>query len=415
MLDGRCGEAVRVSMEALTKLGDAVGAQKMVEISSAHLIIGGLNVLARELPLGDTCVIEKLAEMGAKVRVPTTSQVGASPELLRKYGFQQSQIEQHEKIRGHFARMGVTQSDTCDPWLHGNLPRFGEHVSWNEPACSVYANSVIGARSNREPRSMCLLAAMAGRVPEYALHIDENRRGQVLFRISKDKLDDSDYPKIAEIVRSIATHEKIPVITGIPKNVQTRRLVEFGAYVSRFTIAGDGDIDGGVLMFHIPGVTPEARTEEEAFAGERPNETIEIGVEDLKNVTEKVFPSPEGKVDLVLMGCTQYSIEELKKLADLLKNRKVRKGTKLVISTTQYFLGLASELGLLKTLEKAGATVVTVCPLTMVPLVPKITPWVRTIMLPYGKFGQYIPAVDRSLNVRYGSEDQCVRAVTDEI
>ena len=214
MLEGKHGKAVAMAMSILTKLGQIYDAEEMIPISQAH-IDGGDYPTIDEAGLE---FVEKLADNGAKVCVPTTiNPSGIDIKRWQEFRIPVDLVEKTQRVERAYLRMGVIPTWTCAPYLYGVIPRFGEQIAWGESNAIVFANSVIVARTARYGDFADTCAAITGRVPKFSLYLPQNRRGEILLRLQDTSLifdDDSIYPLIGYLVGAIA-QTRIPVIDGI--------------------------------------------------------------------------------------------------------------------------------------------------------------------------------------------------------
>jgi predicted aconitase len=179
MLDGKYGNAVRKSMEILTTLGDIYGAEKMIDVASVQVA----GVSYSNLGEAGLDYLSELAKDG-KVKVLTTlNPAGMDLENREALGIDEDFAKNQERVIDAFAAMGIITTCTCTPYLIGNAPHFGQHLAWAESSAVCYSNSVIGARTNREGGPSALASGLTGKTPEYGLHLDENRHGQILVDI----------------------------------------------------------------------------------------------------------------------------------------------------------------------------------------------------------------------------------------
>ncbi len=178
MLSGEAGAATAFAFEILHGFAEAVGAKSFLDITGAH-IDGCLYHGQVSLDF-----VERLIALGCQVKVPTTLNVGSMdlihPEIMRQPDSDKPPLVR--LMRAH-EELGCMPSFTCAPYQTLFRPRFGQQIAWGESNAIVFANSVIGARTNRYGDFIDLCAAVTGRVPAYGLHLDENRRGQILFRL----------------------------------------------------------------------------------------------------------------------------------------------------------------------------------------------------------------------------------------
>ncbi len=169
MLEGKYGDSVRKSMEILVGLGECYDAEKMVPIASAHLLGGASD------GRGAALFVRELADKGGKFVVFTDTNVSSiDPSAWKEIGISEKSAQEQTAMTDDFAKMGALICNTCSPFLIGNVPRMGEHVAWSESAAVIFANSVLGARTNREGAPASLAAALTGRVPAYGYHLTQN-------------------------------------------------------------------------------------------------------------------------------------------------------------------------------------------------------------------------------------------------
>lgn len=249
MLGGQSGYAVQKSMEILVALGEIYEAQKMVPVSHAHLV----GFLTHE---GAGPFIQEMANKGAKFTVPATGNF-VTFDLLhwKEMGISEQLFKEQMAILDAYEKMGAIISPTCTPYLVGHAPRMGEHIAWAESSAVIYANSVLGARTNREGGPVPMAAAITGRVPMCGYHLDKNRRGQVKIVVTTTLRSITDYATLGYFTGKIV-QERSPVFFGIPGGVSCDQLKALGAALAT---------SGAVTLFHVIGVTPEARTERDAF------------------------------------------------------------------------------------------------------------------------------------------------------
>lgn len=389
MRDGEQGEPVRLAMEILTALGEIYGAERLIPIQSAH--IAGLSLKSHGL--AGTEWAEDLAAKGARVRIPTTMNVvgvDRSRDLKLPAEWAKNQL----RIETAYECMGCFGTSTCVPYYCGFVPRFREHISWAESSAVVFTNSVLGARDNREGGPSALAAGLTGRTPLHGLHLDENRKGDVLFKVTAPLKGIADYGALGSYVgRIIGTG--IPVFEGI-KGPAIEELVYLGSALAS---------SGGVALFHAVGVTPEAPTVESAFGGKK-YEVREITARELEEGRQKLTSAREKKVDYVAIGCPHCSLNQLKELAGLLKGKKVNGETTLWIHTNVAIKHLARQLGYVQTIEEAGGIVTQdLCTILGNPEALGF----KTLATNSPKMAFYAPG-SNGFDVWYGSVERCIDA-----
>lgn len=400
MLSGEYGEAVRLAMEVLVKIGDIYEAECMVEIASAHSVMTPY----RDIMDAGVEICEKFAEMGGRYSVPTTlDPAGMDLQRWQEFKVSREYAEKQMRIVKAHEKMGAVPTWTCTPYLCGNLPRFNQHIGWAESSAVIFANSVIGARTNRLTAVVDIAAGIAGRVPKFGLHLDENRRGEILVRIKVDpkELRDEDYPAIGYAVGKVCS-DKIPVIEGVPVSVSIDRLKNMGAAAAT---------TGSVALYHIIKVTPEARSLEEAFGGERPLEIVELDRRCLEETKSEMCTIRGRKVDFVAVGCPHYSITEIEKLARLLRGKRIRREVSFWVYTSRHVKALAEKMGYLDIIESSGAKVLTdTCMLVS----PTNKYGFEVLMTDSGKCAYYAPSLCET-EVIYASIEECVNAATTRV
>ena len=332
MLDGKEGYAARKSMEILKALGDIYGAERLIKVGSVQ--VAGVSYHN----LGDAGLefLNELAKDG-KVRVLTTlNPAGMDLENWRALGISEDFAAKQNLVIDAFQRMGILISCTCTPYLIGNLPRYGEHIAWSESSAVTFANSVIGARTNREGGPSALAAAFVGKTPCYGLHLDENRFPDVHVQVNAELHKLSDWGALGYAIGKKAEN-KIPYITGI-KEADLDELKSFCASVVTY---------GAKPLFFMQNITPGA----ENF--QLPKETVIIEPSDIEdaygNINDEVTD-----IDLVCVGCPHCSIKEIAEIADLVKGKKVAENTEFWVATSRTAKQIADKRGYTQTIEASG-------------------------------------------------------------
>ncbi len=332
MLDGAEGYAVRKSMEILVALGDIFGAKSLIKVGSVQ--VAGVSYHN----LGDAGLefLNTLAADG-KVRVLTTlNPAGMDLENWRNLGISPEFAEKQNLVIDAFKRMGILISCTCTPYLIGNLPLYGEHVAWSESSAVTFANSVLGAKTNREGGPSALAAAFVGKTPCYGLHLDENRVPDVHVQVNTELTKLSDWGALGYAIGKKAEN-KIPYITGI-KAADLDELKSFCASVVTY---------GAKPLFYMEGITPGAELQKQ------PTETVAIEHGDIKNAYDNINDQVSD-IDFVCVGCPHCSIKEISEIADLLKGKKVAECTEFWVATSRTAKQLADKRGYTETIEGAG-------------------------------------------------------------
>ncbi len=332
MLEGAEGYAVRKSMEILVALGEIYGAESLIEVGSVQVSGVSYN------NLGDAGLefLDELARDG-KVRVLTTlNPAGMDLENWRNLGISAEFAEKQNLVIKAFEKMGILVSCTCTPYLIGNLPLFGEHIAWSESSAVTFANSVIGAKTNKEGGPSALAAAFVGKTPCYGLHLDKNRVPDVHVHVRANLSKLSDWGALGYSIGMMAEN-KIPYITGI-KATDLDELKSFCASVVTY---------GAKPLFYIKGITPAS--EQQTI----PKTTVIIEQADIKNAYDKINDQVTD-IELVCVGCPHCSINEISKVAELVKGKRVAKDTEFWVATSRSAKQLADKRGYTRVIEAAG-------------------------------------------------------------
>jgi predicted aconitase len=383
MLDGtapRPGAGlVQRMMRLLVRLGEIYGAERMTEIGSAQ--ISGVSFKS----IGDPGLefLEDLAAGGVQVAVAATmNPTGMDLEDWRTLGFAPEFAARQERIVAAFRALGVTATATCTPYLVGNRPRFGEHVAWAESSAVSFANSVIGARTNREGGPSALAAAICGCTPDYGLHRDENRAPTVRVRVGAELATQADFGALGYLVGA-RVRDGIPLFSTLP-GAAADELKALGAAMAA---------SGAVALYHVEGVTPEAGR----HAG-RARDGFEVTADDLRRVRAELTTG--ANADWLVLGCPHASLEELAEIARRLAGRTVRK--RLWVCTSRAVKQLAGARGFVQTIEAAGGRVVADTCMVVAPIEGMGS---GTMAVDSGKAAAYLPGFCQQRVVFMGRDE----------
>ena len=342
MLAGDHGRATQKAMEILTALGKIYGAEGLIPVTSvqvsgvsyANLGEAGLSWLA-EMASDD------VALGGGRARVLTTlNPAGMDTENWQALGISEEFAENQTRVLDAFARMNILTTASCTPYLIGNLPHFGEHIAWAESSAVCYANSVLGARTNREGGPSALAASLTGLTPAYGYHLDENRQPTVTLDVDAGVVENSDFGALGKVIGEKLQGLSVggvPYIRGIEK-ASVENLKSFCASVATY---------GGVALFHMQGITPEA------VSVTPPKEALWITQADLQKARLSMIDAASTEVDFVSLGCPHLSIKEIARIAELLAGKKVTK--EFWITTARPTKQIADRMGYTSIIESAGA------------------------------------------------------------
>ncbi|MCD6495760.1 MAG: aconitase X catalytic domain-containing protein [Candidatus Aenigmarchaeota archaeon] len=330
MLDGKHGIAVRKSMEILVALGEIFGAKRLIDVVSVQ--VSGVSY--HNLGEAGLDYLADLAKDG-KVRVLTTlNPAGMDTENWRNLGIPEDFARKQERVIGAFRKMGIITTCTCTPYFVGNTPHFGEHVAWGESSAVCYANSVLGARTNREGGPSALASALTGKTPEFGMHLDENRQAQVVVNVDAKMERVTDFGALGYVIGN-KIGKKIPLIRGVRK-ASVEQLKSFSASIATY---------GGTALFHMEGITPNKTTV--------PDENISVTQEEI--VSAKKALDDGCTPDIYSIGCPHLSLKEIEDIAKMLEGRKVKK--EMWICVARPIKRIADQMGYTKIIEDSGAKI----------------------------------------------------------
>ncbi len=358
MLNGD-DETLARCMEILVANGEANDAERLIEITSAH--ISGVSYDN----IGEAG-LEWLESLAGKVKVPTTvNPAGMDLVRWREMGISDEFYEKQMRVLKVFERLGAELALTCTPY-YLREPKFGEHIAWAESSAIVYANSILGARTNRECGPCAIAAAIIGKTPYYGLHIKENRSPTVLVKVRGDLA-------AAGYIGGKELPDEVPYFV-FDRKVTKNELKLLGAALAA---------SGNVAMFHAEGITPEWKD------FERPAEKIEI-VGEIK---------AECDPDLITIGCPHASREELELILKLMDGRKAKR--EFWIFTSRKIVESSGDV--VRKLEALGVKVFSDTCMVVSPATGRF----RCVMVNSGKAFNYLPSM-RGVEVAFGSLRECV-------
>ncbi len=382
-------------MRLVVRAAEVLEADRLIPIRGAHV---------------DSCLyhgqasldfVDRLMDGGAQVRVPTTLNVGAvdllHPELWRG---DPDLAERGRRLMERYRALGCQPTFTCAPYqLPESRPGLGDQVAWGESNAIVFANSVLGARTNRYGDFLDVAAAVVGRVPDAGLHRTDERRARLVIRLARDvprRLMDDDglYPVLGIVVGRIAGG-RVAAVDGLPPGLAEDHLKALGAAAAS---------SGGVALLHVVASTPEAPTLAAALQGAEPDEEHEVGLAALRAARGELGGDASGTISAVSLGTPHASSSELARIAQLLDGQRVADGVELLVSTARDTLAAAETSGVAAQLRAAGAEL-------LVDTCSYITPILRSphgpVMTDSGKWAYYAPG-NIGARVVLGSMAECV-------
>jgi cis-L-3-hydroxyproline dehydratase len=348
MLDGRHGAARQRAMEGLVTLGRAYDAADMVVIGYAHIHAG------MAMYKDDVELMEELADAGATVAVPSSANIANADTVnWRQTSAPEPLVRLQQRAAVAHRRMGSACSFTCTPYWAGHWPTWNMHMVSIESTVTIFCNSVLGARSNRDG-FFAVYAAMVGRYPRFGYHLDEQRLGTHRVRVETAPESISDFSALGFHIGS-QVGGGVAVFEGFAHRPSLDELDALGAALGT---------SGGVSMFIVPGITPPYASIEQCFPNGLPNDAIVADRAGIR-ATYDHFTDPGAGFDLVHVGCPHASFEEIRQYARLLEGKRVKDGVELWVTTSRSVRNMAAEAGLLAVLERAGAKVISdTCPMS---------------------------------------------------
>lgn len=394
-LHGYAGPAAELAMRIVVRMGGILGASELVEVKSSH--IDGC------LYHGDGGVefAERLVQLGGKVAVPATLNVGAldllNPKRVRAGDRRREMALRQMKA---YQSLGCAPTWTCAPYQAGHRPSLGEHVAWGESNAVAFANSVLGARTNRYGDFMDICCALTGRAPRTGLHLDERRRATVV--VDTDAIDaglkrrDVFYPVLGTWLGA-SVGDRVAAVTGLPGSVTEDQLKAMGAAAAS---------SGAVGLFHVEGVTPEAPDLRAALGGANPEEVIRVAPAALRTVRDSLSTAPTGRIDAVAVGSPHFSLDEFAQLEALLPAAPFTVPFYVCTGRTEY--SRIERGGSLQRFLDAGIEIVADTCVVVTPILPAAG---GVLMTNSGKFAHYTPP-NTGYGVVYGSLEDCVQSAT---
>ena len=399
LLSGSDGEATALAMRILVSAAELLRARSLVQITSAH--IDGC------LYHGDGGVefAETLVAAGGQVAVPTTLNVGAldllHPDSVR---VDQSKTSMARRQMDAYVSMGAQPTFTCAPYQIGHEPGVGEQIAWGESNAIAFANSVLGARTERYGDFLDACCALTGRAPLYGLHIAKNREAKVVVDVTAvpGALKDQDvfYPVLGTWL-GLEVGREIPLIVGLPPTVTRDQLKALGASAAS---------TGAVALFHVLEVTPEAPTLDAVISKDGPVRQIALKPDMVKRALGRLTTADAAEqIDAVAVGSPHFSITEFEALLKLIRGRCF--AVPFYACTARATLRDLERRGDLHVLREAGVEIVADTCVVVTPILPESG---SVLMTNSGKFAHYGPS-NTGYDVVYGSLEDCVESAVSGI
>ena len=342
LLSGKLGEPRKFALEHQIKVGEFFDAPDMVEVSQVHIMadtesLGGVGVKFLES-------IAKHPLKDRKVMVPTiTDPRGADFKAYKVLGQKEEFINLEKRTIKAFKALNVMMTDTCINYQVFMPPVMGEHLAFGDTGSSIYANSVLGARTNFEGGPSALAAALTGRTPRYGFHLEKNRAANKYIKVKANLNTYSDWGALGGIIgREMTSYWDVPIIYGIEQKPTSDQMKHFGAAMASF---------GSTPMFHINDITPENHKYNNFN-----NHNFSFTQEDIKKFYKK-FSSNDKKIDVVVFAAPQLSLDEMQKLSNFLDGKTVNPNVTLIACTAPSIKTLCDTNNITSKIEKSGGIV----------------------------------------------------------
>ncbi len=389
MLDGRDGVAVQQAMRIIAAMAAGQGAERLIDVVQGH-IDGCIYASPANLTFA-----EKIADMGAKVRVPTTmNAISVDRANWQAQGVPESFGDPAARLADAYVRMGCRPTFTCSPYLLDSAPKAGESIAWAESNAVIFANTVLGARTAKHPDFLDLCIALTGRAPLSGVYLDAPRKATRVIDVElPDNIDDAFWPLIGYLAGKAAP-DRIPLLRGLASAKPSRD--DLKALCAAFGTTSASP------MLHVEGVTPEA-----AGAVAEDADRTKITRADMTNAWSLLNEGP-AEVELVAIGSPHASLEECRALARAFDGRKRDSNVAVIVTAGRDAIAAAKGEGLLSRLEASGIQVLPDlcwCSISE-PVFPTKT---RALMTNSGKYAHYGPGLSGRA-VRFGNLADCVEA-----
>ena len=346
ILDGSRGEVLQKAMEALVQLGEAFDAKDMVDIGYAHVHAG------MALYKGDVELIEELASLGAKMKVPSSTNI-ANVDMgsWKQTNAPEKLVLLQKRAEVAHESMGTGGCFTCTPYWAGHWPTWNTHMVSIESGVTIFSNSILGALSNRDGY-FATYAGLTGRYPRFGYHLQENRKPTHLIKIEASPSGTSDFTALGYAI-GLKIINAVPLISGLKLRPNLDELDAMGVGMAT---------SGGMAMFVLPDVTPPYTSENISIKN---LPTFKINESDLRLVYDDFCNGKEQNFDIVHLGCPHASYEEMKHYAKLLNGKKISNNIELWITTNRTVREMIRNTDLIKSIESSGAKIISdTCPIS---------------------------------------------------
>ncbi len=388
ILKGERGTAQQIAMETICKMARLQDAKELIGITKGH--IDGC-ILAHDANL---MFAEKMYQLGASISIPTTiNAISVNRNNWESQGIDPDFGNKASRLADAYVKMGAHPTYTCAPYLLEDIPKEHEVIGWSESNAVIYANSVLGAKTQKHPDYFDLFVAMTGRAPKAGVYLDKERMPKYEINIDlPSKFDDSIWPMIGWLIGKFSPN-KIPLVTGLEKTSLT-------ADDLKALCAAFGTTSAAPMLF-IDGHTPG-----DELSNIQQMDKFKITHEHLATLW-KDFNTADIKVDLVAIGSPHASLSECRNFVKFFDGKSCSPNVKTIITVGRDVLSQVKEEGILEELKRAGIQVVSDicwCSITE-PIFPCNT---SVIMTNSGKYAHYAHGLT-GRKTRFGSLEDCAK------
>ena len=403
MLDGKCGAAKQKAIEVIVRFADALGAESLCEITKAQIFVGAhhyLDVLdSEDIDEVISALYLTSDEVVSLDQVSVFTQSDATPldpQRWREMDVAEDRFKKDCRYRDRLYGSGMAAGDSCASYLTGFVPVMGEHYVSTESHALLFMNSLWGACTNAGSIETSICAAFCGRTPYWGLHIKENRRGTHLVTVKTNPKSVRDWDLLGYAIGEDLAPNAIPVIVGTFERPRVEHLKSLFASMAT---------SGSVELCHIVGMTPEAPTLEQAFAGGTPEAQITIVDAQIRAARRTVSASGRDKLYFVSLGCPHYTLEQIQLVAKWFKGKKVHEDVVLRVWTAPAIKNSADRSGFTAVIEAAGGQLLT----STCPLVSETVPQVPAMAFDSMKQARYV-GLSTAAKVFCGSVEECLES-----
>lgn len=395
MLGGQEGPAVQRAIEIVVALARIYGAARLVPVASVQVA----GVSYKNLGEAGLDFLREWAAQGARVRVPTTlNPAGLDIERWQALGFSSAFARRQQAVMDAYAAMGIIPTCTCTPYLIGSRPAYGQHIAWAESSAVSFANSVLGARTNREGGPSALAAAICGRTAAYGMHLDQNRLANYRVDVRCALRTPADWNALGYLAGR-QVRDGVPCFFldgGQDARLCSEDLADDPLADALKGLGAAMAASGAVALYHVTGLTPEARQHDVLLPG-----AGHIVVDDL-SPAYAALNGAGSSIDLVSIGCPHASPREIEQIAQAVAGRHVRAAL-WVTTARETREQMAAQV---RAIEEAGGQVVAD---TCMVVAPVEELGFRTIATNSAKMAFYTPS-HSGLQARFGTLEQCIEA-----